>query len=119
MQFISYDPQRRSLKVRLDDKSVLIEGLADEPTFRRQVRGREQEHPLWLTPDQAGVLVKMTEYILEKVKISDRSRLVLEAILPEVRRLSQPHEAAPAGATSEAAAEPAAEPDAAGHPGAA
>ncbi len=116
MQIISYDPQRRSLKVRLDDKSVLIEGLADEPAFRRQVRGRTEEHPLWLTRDQAEVLVKMTEYILAKIKISEPSRLALEAILPEVRRLGQPGEPAPAGQSAEPAGEPGGEPAAAGHP---
>lgn len=90
MQVVSYDPQRRSLKVRLGDKSVLIEGLAEEPAFRRFGRGGPDQQALWLDPSQADVLVKMIEYILAKVRISEASQRTLEELLPAVRACLQP-----------------------------
>ncbi len=91
MHVVSYDSQRRSLKVRLDDRSVLIDGLADDVLFRKQGRGRPEQLALWLDHNQAEVLAKMIDYILKKVRISEPSRQALEEVLPEVDKLVHAH----------------------------
>jgi len=112
MQVVSYDPQRRSLKVRLDDKSILVDGLGDDVVFRKQARGRPEEMALWLNRTQAEVLAKMVDYSLRKLRITDASRQALEEVLPEIQQLVQGHEGPPASQPPESPPEdaPPAEP---------
>ncbi len=87
MQTVTYDVQSHVLRVQLGEQSVAIEGLPDAIAFRRESQGQLEEQPLWLNREQADVLAKMIAYILDKVRISEPSRLALQAIEPAVREL--------------------------------
>jgi hypothetical protein len=100
MRRVSYDAQAQSLDIELDGHSVRVTGLA-EARFTRHAEGAAPDQALWVTAEQAGVLVKMIEYILGRVKITDSSRAALEVVLPRAREAAAASEVtAPAEASS-------------------
>ncbi len=84
MSTIRYDAEAQAVEIELDGHAVKVGGIAD-PRFVRKGAGTAPEIPLWVSADEAAVLVKMIEYILAKVKITPGSREALDSVLPRAR----------------------------------
>ena len=85
-----YDPTAGTVRLRLTGgEEVAVGGLGPELPIWRVVGGAPPSGALWLTAEQADVLGKMIEYILNKVKISEASQRVLEELGPQVVQLRE------------------------------
>lgn len=80
---IRIDPEGGSVHIELDNgASVQIDGLP----AASQVECDEQ-HALFLSPEEADVLAKMIDYITDKVKIRQESLDALRAVRPRLDTL--------------------------------
>lgn len=84
---IMYDSSEAHLTVESGGNTVEMNFVHAPARFLRQADDGTIQHALWVAPDETEVLDKMLGYILDKVKISEPSRLALEAIRPRVQQL--------------------------------
>ena len=87
MSIVTYDPEEQAISIDLDGHSVRVGGVAD-PRFVRRGSGADPEAALWVSADEAAVLVKMIEYILGRVKITPSSREALDSVLPRAHDIA-------------------------------
>ena len=96
---VHYDAQAGTLRVRLaGGEEISVTGLAADVPFWRGSEGEPPRGPMWLSAQQADVLGKMIDYILQKVKISAPSRQALEELSPQMAQLREELEEAAASA---------------------
>jgi hypothetical protein len=101
-----YDAAAGMLRLRLaGGEEVTIAGVGMDLAFWRGGGEQPASAPMWLSLEQADVLSKMIEYILQKVRISPTSRQVLEELSPQVAQLKDELEAAAAAAENDAPAD--------------
>lgn len=75
------------LYIDLGNKMINLEG-ADEPIiFQRGDSDAPDAMALWLDHGQAGTLIKMIDYILQKVQISPGAFAILGQLLPDLQAI--------------------------------
>lgn len=84
---LSYDPDAGVLTIETGGRAIRIEGLASQLQLQLLKDGALVARALWLEAGQADVLIKMIEYILEKVRITQGSAETLRALLPYLQRI--------------------------------
>ena len=89
---IMYDPSEPRLSVESGGNSVEMNFVQPPARFLMQDEQGIICSALWLTEDEASVLDKMLGYVLDKIKITEPSRVALEAIKPRVQRILASHE---------------------------
>ena|SRR5690242_14526735 len=93
---VRYDAAAGTLHVRLaGGEEITVAGLGPDVGFWQA--GDTPSGPLWLSAEQADVLSKMIDYILQKVRISAPSQEALQALAPQVAQLRDELQAAAAG----------------------
>ncbi|HLH21058.1 MAG TPA: hypothetical protein VK066_00930 [Chloroflexota bacterium] len=94
---VRYDAGAGTLQVRLaGGEEVTVAGLGPDVGFW-QGSGAAASGALWLSAEQADVLSKMIDYILQKVRISAPSQQALQTLAPQVAQLRDELQAAAAG----------------------
>ncbi|HEY7062724.1 MAG TPA: hypothetical protein VII06_14690 [Chloroflexota bacterium] len=102
---VRFDAAAGTLYVRLaGGEEVAIAGLGPDVAFWQTADGGAPSGALWLSAEQADVLTKMIDYILQRVKISAASQGALEGLAPQVAQLRDELQAAAAPPTADAAA---------------
>ena len=93
---VRYDAVAGTLHVRLaGGEEITVAGLGPDVGFWQV--GGGPSGALWLSAEQADVLSKMIDYILQKVRVSAPSQQALQALAPEVAQLRDELQAAAAG----------------------
>ena len=99
---VRFDAAAGTLLVRLaGGEEIAVNGLGPDVGFW-QAAGGAPSGALWLTAEQADVLSKMIDYILQKVKISPPSQQSLAALAPQVAQLRDELQAGAAAASDDA-----------------
>ncbi len=94
---VRYDAATGTVYVRLaGGEEVAVSGLGPDVDFWRVAGDTAAGAALWLSAEQADVLGKMIDYILQRVKISAPSQRVLEELGPQVLQLRDELQAAAA-----------------------
>jgi hypothetical protein len=94
---VRYDAAAGTLHVRLaGGEEVSVAGLGPDVGFW-QDGGGARGGALWLSAEQADVLSKMIDYILQKVRVSPPSQQALQELGPQVAQLRDELQAALAG----------------------
>jgi hypothetical protein len=97
-----YNAPAGTLHVQLaGGEELTVSGLGPDLVLCRRDGPEALRLPLWLSAQQADVLVKMIDYILRSVRISPTSRQILEALAPEVQQLKGALDAARASAAGQ------------------
>ena len=93
---VRYDAAAGTVHVRLaGGEEVTVAGLGPDVGFWQA--GAAPSGALWLSAEQADVLSKMIDYILQKVRISPPSQQALQELAPQVAQLRDELQAAAAG----------------------
>ncbi len=99
---VRYDAAAGTLHVRLaGGEEITVAGLGPDVAFWHEGNGG-RGGALWLSAEQADVLSKMIDYILQKVRISAPSQQALQALAPHVAQLRDELQAAAAGPGADA-----------------
>ena len=92
---VRHDAAAGTLHVRLPGgEEITVAGLGPDVGFWQQ--GGAPSGALWLSAEQADVLSKMIDYILQKVRVSAPSQQALQALAPQVAQLRDELQAAAA-----------------------
>lgn len=84
---LHFDPGAGAIEITTGGRNVTIAGLADAVAFESETADGEPARALWLTPNQATVLSKMTRYIIDNVRIRPESKQTLQDLLPDLEAL--------------------------------
>src|SRR5436189_871591 len=84
---VHYDPGAGAIELTTGHRSVTVAGLADVVVFESETADGEAARALWLTPNEASVLSKMTRYIVDNVRIRPESKQTLQDLLPALERV--------------------------------
>jgi len=85
---LTYNPDDGSVELRLGGRTVTIDGIDAEVAFERMTPDGEAAAPLWLGQAEADVLRKMIRYILDRVRITEESKVTLAELLPRVETIA-------------------------------
>jgi hypothetical protein len=88
-----YNADEGSVMIETAGPAVTVDGLVGEVAFELTSAEVDRALALWLDPNQADVLAKMINYILQKVRITEESKQHLANILPQVEALVERHNA--------------------------
>ena len=83
---VRYDPSTGTLSIETGGPSVTVENVGGTGAFTR-VDDDEERTALFLSETEIDVLLKMVSYILDKVKITEGSRMALQSIKPRLEEL--------------------------------
>jgi hypothetical protein len=84
-----YNPEDGSIELRVGGPGVTVDGIPGAVSFEQMTAEGNSSLALWIEPGEAAVLLKMIDYILERVRITEPSRQTLEALRPRVESLAQ------------------------------
>lgn len=76
-----------TLSVETGGPNIAVEDLGPLAGVTRVDEDDEERMALFVSPGEADVLLKMVNYILEKVRVTEGSRSALEAIKPRLEAL--------------------------------
>ncbi|GEM_PF-5019625 len=91
---LDYDPASGQILLVTDHGTLSFDGCGPDLKIARQGENGEPERPLWLSPAEAMVMLKMVRYCLSLEKLSPTSRAVLEAVGPRLEPLTRTDEPA-------------------------
>ena len=83
---VRYDPSTGTLSIETSGPSVTLENVGETAAFTR-VDDDEERTALFLSETEIDVLLKMVGYILDKVKITEGSRMALQNVKPRLEEL--------------------------------
>lgn len=84
---VHWDPGNSAIEITTGHRNIAIGGLSDAVSFESETDDGETSRALWLTPNQALVLMRMVRYIIERVKIRPESKATLEDLLPTLEHI--------------------------------
>jgi hypothetical protein len=84
-----YNPEDGSIELRVGGPGVTVDGIPGEVSFEQMTAEGNSALALWIEPREADVLLKMIDYILDRVRITEPSRQTLEALRPRVESLAR------------------------------
>jgi len=83
---VRYDPSTGALVVETGGPTITVDELGDAVSFIR-ADDDDERHAFFVTRPEADVLLKMVNYILDKVKVTEASRNHLQAVKPRLEAL--------------------------------
>lgn len=89
-----YNADDGSVMVQTSGPAVTVDGIVGELDFERITPEGDSTLALWLDAQQADVLAKMVQYIIDKVSIRAESKQLLEDLLPQVQAVVTKHQGA-------------------------
>lgn len=85
---VKFDPFLGTLGISLgENRQLTLDGMPAETHFVYAGEAEIDQHPLWLSHEEADVLSKMVNYILERVKVSEQATEVLSALQPRIEEV--------------------------------
>ncbi|MGI8912241.1 MAG: hypothetical protein ACR2JY_00375 [Chloroflexota bacterium] len=84
---LRFDVATGTLAIETGGPSISIEDLGPLAVVTRTDDDDEERLALFVSPSEADVLLKMVVYILDKVKVTEGSRIALEAVKPRLESL--------------------------------
>jgi hypothetical protein len=84
---LRFDVATGTLAIETGGPSISIEELGPLAVVSRTDEDDEERLALFVSPSEADVLLKMVNYILQKVTVTEGSRTTLEAVKPRLEGL--------------------------------
>jgi hypothetical protein len=81
---VRFDRFIGTLSLELGARQITIDDLPNDTRFLFSGETDQDQHALWVTLDEADVLVKMVNHIIEKVRVSEHAKETLTELLPRI-----------------------------------